>query len=219
MPQDIIHERFLRCKAFTFDSYWKEIIHNCAFDRFPKGVTYDQNKNLLHVKQQDMKKISYPIPEGDVETYELLIYIFKEFIGLKSQYDLIFNRQELDRFKMLADLDCEWKKLKPRSIKNHILMNFAVSKTQKPKEAKILYHILQIGFQFKILTNDDIDYEKGVILSINGLEYDSLSKSYRLTNSRKSLPRTDRTLSQNNRLKQFIDKWIREYKLYYLELQ
>ena len=150
------------------------------------------------------------------------MYIFKELLGLRSEYDIKMSKQELEEIRRRSeiDLDCEWKKLKPRSMRNQILMNFAVSEARLhglgPKEAKHLYHTIQLGFQFKKLTSDDVNYEKGNVTSISGLEWDEETQGYILTNPQKSLARTDKPASRSNYLNQAVDRWIRDYKANYI---
>ena len=218
-------EQFLNCQDFAFDTFWKEILYNCACNRFPRGVKYDQFKNTIRVRYEhagQVKKETYPIPKDPYETYTLLMYIFKELLGLRSYYDIKFSRQELEeiRLKIDIDLDCEWKKLKSRSMRNQLLMTFAVTEVNKRdldvKYVKYLYNVIQLGFQFKQLTSNDVQYEKGVITSISGLEYNESTQEFIITNPQKPVTRTDKPVSKSNRLYQTINKWVRDYKTNYL---
>ena len=149
------------------------------------------------------------------------MHIFRELLGFRSDHDIKLSKQELEEIRRQSeiDLDCEWKKLKPRSMRNQILMNFAVTETKAHdlgvKGAKHLYNMIQLGFQFKELTSDDVNYEKGVITSISGLEFEETSGKFVVTNPQKSLARTDKPATRSNRLNQSIDRWIREYKAHY----
>ena len=219
-----IFEQFLTCQDFTFDAFWREIIYSCARNRFPKGVKYDQLKNTIYIRYEHagrVKNESHPVPKDSRETYTLLMYIFKELLGLRSEHDIKLSRQELEEIRLKIDiaLDCDWKKLKPR-LRNQLLMNFAVTEASKrnlgAKGAKYLYNVIQLGFQFKQLTSDDIQYKKGSIVSISGLEYNESTQDFVITNPQKSLTRTDKPVSKCNRLYQTINQWVRDYKTNYL---
>ena len=218
-------EQFLNCQDFAFDTFWKEILYNCACNRFPRGVKYHQFKNTIRVRYEhagQLKKETFSIPKDSYETYTLLMYIFKELLGLRSQYDIKFSRQELEeiRLKIDIDLNCEWKKLKSRSMRNQLLMTFVVTEVNKRdldvKYVKYLYNVIQLGFQSKQLTSGDVQYEKGVITSISGLEYDESTQEFIITNPQKPVTRTDKPVSKSNRLYQTINKWVRDYKTNYL---
>ena len=221
------NKQFLNCQDLTFMTFWREILYNCACNRFPRGVKYDQFKNTIRVRYEhagQVKKVTHSIPKDPYERYVLLMYIFKELLGLRSEYDIKFSKQELEeiRLKIDIDLDCDWKKLKSHSMRNQLLMNFVITEVNKRdldvKCAKYLYNVIQLGFQFKQLTSDDVQYEKGVITSISGLEYDESTKEFIITNPQNP-NRTDKPVSKpikSNRLYQTINKWVHDYKTNYL---
>ena len=221
-------EQFLNCQNFTFDTFWREILYNCACNRFPRGVKYDQFKNMIRVRYEhagQVKKERHPVPKDPYERYKLLMYIFKELLGLRSYYDIKFSRQELEelRLKINIDLDCDWKKLKSRSMRNQIIMNFAVTEASKRdlgvKGAMYLYNVIQLGFQFKQLTSNDVQYEKGVITSISGLEYDESTQKFIIINPQNPnwVPASRPIMRvKSNQLYQTINKWLRDYKTNYL---
>jgi len=225
MVKNIVHEKFLECQKYTLDVYWKEIILSCACNKFPRGAKYDSMKNVIYVRfdyRGKPKSEVHEVPEDSYEKYELLMHIFKDLLCLRSEYDIKLSKEELEEIRKMSeiDLNCEWKKLKPRSMRNQILMNFAISQVVEKgldtKFTKHLYNTIQLGFQFKKLSNDDVKYEKGIIKSIDGLEFDEKKSIFILTHPQKSLARSNKPTSNRNRLNQTVDKWIRSYKTHYL---
>src|SRR5207253_3397236 len=184
----IIYPHILACRDLTLDPYWKEIITSCASNKFPKGVKYDNIRGIIHVRYEgsggkSCGTESIVLPDKTEELYSKLMHSFKNLIGLRSPSDIKLGRDVLEdiRKKNEIDIDCEWKKLKPRFFKNYILMNYAISKIYEhnlpPKKSNTLYKLIQLGFQFKQLSSDDIEYKKGTITNIKGLKYDS-SKNF-----------------------------------------
>lgn len=221
----IIYDNFLKCQDFTLDTYWRDIIYNCACNRFPKGVKYDNAKNTIYVRYDISgrpKTESFTVPEDPKECFDMFTKVFRDILGLRSEYDVALSQREMEEFRKQneIDLDCDWKKLKPRSMRNQILMNFAVSETRSRNmpstSAKSLYHTILLGFQFKKLSSDDVRYSNGSINSIDGLEYSEKTQTFVLTKQQKNLSRTDKPTAKSNPLQQAIDKWIRGYKTNYI---
>lgn len=224
-PKSIIHEQFLGCRKFTTDTYWHDIIYSCACNKFPRGVKYDTLKNTIYVRFEVSRGKSkgdvFLVPEEDKDIYTLFMHIFRDILGLRSDKDISSSKQELEDIRKCSEIDLEvdWKKLKPRSMKNQILMNFAMTQIKEndldPKTVKHLYNTIQLGFQFKSLSSDDVMYEKGIVTGINGLEFDPETNKFIITNLSKPLTRTDKPAARTNKLIQTIDKWTRDHKTYY----
>src|SRR5580698_2935430 len=222
----ILYHNILQSQKFTGDTYWKEIIYSCACNKFPKGVKYDHAKNTLYVRYEFSDKphnevIVLPIIEknnnSSKKIYKILMHVFKDLLRLRSEDDIKNNKNIIEdmRKQNEVDLDCSWKKLKPRSVKNYILMNYAIAQIElfelNPKKAKILYRLIQLGFQFKQLSSDDVIYEKGQITEIHGIEFDSENNFFVLT----GIPQKITSISDNNMksnkiitVEKSIDKWV-----------
>lgn len=221
----IVHDLFLECQRFAFVPFWKEIIYNCACNRFPKGARY--NDGVFFIKYYDhghLKTETFHIPTDSYDLYKLLMYMFKELLGLRSEYDLKLSKREFEEIRRCCeiDLDCEWKKLK-KSIKTQMLMDFAVSEISSrnlpSKDARRLFNIIQLGFQFKKLTNGDVEYKAGVVKSISGLMFNDETREFTITNAQKNLSQTEKQTVKSNHLFQALNKWIKRYKAQQLQLR
>ncbi|MDX1471861.1 MAG: hypothetical protein R3213_10220, partial [Flavobacteriaceae bacterium] len=122
------------------------------------------------------------MPTEPEHIFNTLINIFREKLSLYSATDLQIKKDEIDQIQNEdpINMDCEWKKLKPRTIKTMLIMNF-VNKIREErgltiKQAKSLLHTIQLAFQFKKLNSDDIVYKDREIKEINGLVYDEEKK-------------------------------------------
>lgn len=216
----VVYDRFLACRDFTYDEFWKGVFYNCGCNKFPRDVRYDHVKNVLHakyVRHGCAKSDVYDIPDDSHKLYTLLMHVFNELIGMRSEFDIQMSIDELETLRKSIDisLDCEWKKLKPRTLRNQFIMTFASSQIEEhglnPELARHLYNKIQLGFQFKKLSNDDVVYEKGVIESISGLEFDDAAQRFVITHVQKSMSR-EKTPVRSSKLNQHMDRWIRDYK-------
>ena len=217
----IIHPCFQECQHFTLDQFWKDIFLLCSCNKFPRGVRYDSKLKTLFVRtpiaggRTKVEVIS--LPDEPEKLYLVLMKIFKEKLTIFSSLDLQFKREELKNVQSQKkiDLDCEWKKLKPRALKDQIIINY-VSRLKKEqnlsvKEAKLLLSRIQLGFQLKKLSSDDVCYSDREIQSINGLEYDISKKEWVITNTPHLVSKTDKSVV-TQKFFQSVDRFMREYK-------
>ncbi len=217
----IIHPCFNECQDYTLDQFWKDIFFSCACNKFPRGIRYDGSTRTLSIRtpvpggRNRTEVIN--LPEKSEDAYTVLMQVFREKLGIFSSKDLQIKKQELDEIQIRrrVDMDCEWKKLKPRSIKDLMIMNYILNLKQKydlsVKETKKLFITIQLGFQFKKLSSEDVEYSDRAIQSINGLEYKTDTKNWVVTNLPRSVSKSEKTLA-TQKFCQSIDKFLREYK-------
>ena len=221
----IIHPCFQECQYFTLDQFWKDTFLLCACNKFPRGVRYDASLKTLYVRtpgtggRTRVEVIS--LSENYEEIYLVLMDVFKEKLGIFSSIDLQVKR---DKFKNIQsqnkiDLDCEWKKIKPRALKDQMIINY-VSQLKDDrkltiKESKLLLSRIQLAFQLKKLCSDDVCYSDRRIQSINGLEYDESEKEWVITNPPRLVNKTEKP-AVAQKFNQSLDKFARGYKSVHL---
>jgi hypothetical protein len=224
MASNVVYQFILDCSNFTKDVYWKDILYSCACNKFPKGMKYNHMKQIMYVRSIASGKIkteTLTISQNPEECYNTLIYIFKTLLGLKSDEDIRASVHEIEEARKNNDvnLDCDWKKLKPKSVKNHILMNFAITKIiqdrsdeaeTNDKDVIKLYRTIQLGMQFKYLSPEDFDYQNGVINSIKGLDYDKELNKFILTNKQGAIPHTSQNKPIHSPTEKAVVKWAKQ---------
>lgn len=222
----VLYEYILNCKEYTEDPYWKEIIFSCSCNKFPRGMTYNNTKKTLYVRSDvsSTKQRTTLLTLSNTNTkmcFETLMYAFKDLLNLRSEDDIKSSRVDIEQARKNneIDLDCEWKKLKPRSVKNHILMNFAMeqakSRNLNLRDAKILSHLIQLGIQFKQIAADDVDYSDGVIKSIKGVEYNEENNCFFLTNKQGYISHVNNNKTSQGSLDKCIDKWVKDHDKFF----
>ena len=216
---NVVYEEFINCQKHTLDKYWIDLLYRCACNKFPKGVKYDGQKNIIYVKHEKTKAENFNIPLNDTKKmYDLLVYIFRDLLDIRSEYDINISKKELEECRKLnnIDMNTDWKRLKPKSVKNTILMNFVVNKINEKsidqKKIKKTYNQLQLAFQFKRLTNDDVEYENGTITDIKGFNYNEHNKEFEIQSIRNPCYRSEKQVNKTTLYQQHIDRWIKDYK-------
>lgn len=219
MANKVVYEHILEAKKYTKDKHWIDLLDTCARNKFPKGIKYNQNKGVLYVRT-DMtgksKTETVALPTDAKGCYNTLMHVFREMLRLKSDEDVIFSKQQLEmaRKQNNIDLECDWKQLKPRTVKNHILMNYAITQVElyelPSKTVGRLYRLIQLGIQFKNLSSDDFEYENGVILSVGGLEFDEDTQFFVLSNKQGTLSHVSNSKNSYNHLEKSVEKWAKD---------
>lgn len=185
MSTTIIHPLFEECKNYTLDPYWKEKFSSFARNRFPQGVRYDPTHRNLILKTEGKKTEVVGLPEDDpVSCFQTVMKIMREKFNMHSNRDITSRKEEMETEsqKNICHFDCEWKKIKPRHLKDQLMMDYVAFLKEKhnlsPAEVRHLISVVQLGFQFKSLSQDDVVFSDGVIKNIEGLKFDKHKRKF-----------------------------------------
>lgn len=216
----IIHPCFQECQDYTLDQFWKDTFFACACNKFPRGIRYDASKKNLHVRAGNGGKNKVEVidlPSEPVEMFKIMISIFRDKLGIYSSHDLQIKRDELDeaRSQKRINMDCEWKKLKPRAIKDAILCDYVARLKDEynlsDKETRKLFLQIQLGFQLKKINSDDVQYSDRAIQNIDGLEYDENTRFWSIPREPKLSSKTEKSVV-TQKFYQSIDAYLRMMK-------
>lgn len=223
----VIYPQFLECQNYTLDQYWKEIFYSCACNKFPKGVRYDHSSKTLHIRTQTLggkvERNSVHLSQSTEEIYKIIIKVFKEVLSLFSSRDLKIKKKELDDLqnKLKVDLDCEWKKLKPRFVKDTMIDNYILELKEKyslDKEQTIrLLSKVNLGFQLKRITPDDVVYEDKRIKNIKNITRDKVTGEWEFV-SKKIVHSKAEKVVNTQKFYQFVDKFVKEINMKKIKL-
>jgi len=220
MSEIIFYDRFLECERFTLDSYWKKIFNNCAKGKFPKYTRYNHEESVIVYKNENNNNIIVNLPDNPEKLYNVLIDIFREKLGLFSPLDFHFKKEEIEALKdgESVDLDCEWKKIKPKFIKDDLIMNYILKMKDEYdlsySQAKKIFITINLGIQSKKITSDDFDFRDREIKNINGVVFNPRTKKVVITNkSKKSSGSSEKNNSGVNRkFTSSIEKYLKDYR-------
>ena len=181
-------------------------------------MKYNNKNNSVSIKIPGTKKIEIvELPENHVDIFQLMMELFKDKLGMKSSRDIQVQNSEIQEIKeqSVIEADCEWKRLKPRMLKDELIMNYALSLSEKyelsDSDLKNLLTTIHLGFQFKRLTAEHIDYSNGVINNISGLVFDSENRRFEITNEPKSSSKNDKN-GKSQEIWKDVDKFLRDYR-------
>lgn len=216
-PPCIIYPIFEDCASFTMDSFWKEQFINFARNRFPQGVRYDSNHGNLILKLPGAKgtEVVALSQNSSVDTFQIVMRVLREKLGMRSTRDLKIQKQEMEdiRQQRMYDMNCDWKQLRPRHLRDQLVMDYIGSLKEKygltATETKNLVSIIQLGFQFHSLSQDDVDYQEGKVVNINGLTFDKKTRTFSVPEPSKTSAKSEKN-SVSNKFQVTADKFLRE---------
>ncbi len=185
----VVHQVFKSCEAHTVDPYWRQVLGQCALNKFPKGVRYTvtkmspkDNTPLEHsfsikVTFKGKQKVEVvSLPSKPEEMLDALLSVFKNKLGMFSTLDLKMKNDEMEEIlgNYSRNNDCTWKQLKPKAAKDEKLREYVIgvgdTYNLTPSQIKHLLAEISLGFQLKILTQEGVDYSDGKIQSIEGVD-------------------------------------------------
>lgn len=176
---------FEECKTYTLDPFWRDKFSEFASNRFPPGMRYDAIHHNLVLKIDGKKSEVAALSEDEPsETFQTMMKILKEKYDMKSSRDLKVQKKAIEEAikKREVDLDCEFKNIKPRHLKDQLIMDYLAGLKQHHEltniEFKHLISVVQLGFQFRSLSPSNVDYSNGVVSKITGLTFDEKKRIF-----------------------------------------
>jgi len=199
--QPVIFPIFEECKSFVLDSFWRDEFTKLACNRFPSGMRYDAVHHNLILKLDGKKSEVIALPEDNpAETFRAVMKILRGRYDMRSSRDLKVQKKAIEDAmkKREVDLDCEFKNIKPRHLKDQLIMDYLLGlKTMHRltnSEFRHLVSVVQLGFQFRSLTPNDVVYANCIVSDITGLEFDEENRIF-VTTAETSYPtsKTEKT--------------------------
>lgn len=219
MSDIIFYEIFLECEKFTLDNYWKKIFNNCAKGKFPKNTRYNHEDGIIIYRDENNNNVLVNLPENPEKLYKVLIDIFREKLGLFSPLDFHFKKEEIDALKdsESVDLDCEWKKIKPKFVKDDLIMNYILKIKEEFNlsypQAKKIFVTINLGIQSKKITSEDFDFRDREIKDIRGVIFDPRTKKVHITNTSKKVSSSSEKNNSgiNRKFTSSIERYFKDY--------
>ena len=174
LKKEIVYPVFLECCQHADDSFWENIFEDLAYGKTPYG-TYI-NKNFLCCSYKN-KEFSYKIERKDSdELYNDIYNLLTNKLGILSNKEKIKKRVDFNNTETrIKECRQEWGNIRKKNIKDLLVERYVVDMKNKHcltiKQAKHFLSVLFIAIVYKVMTSDDIEYSKGKIQNIDGIEF------------------------------------------------
>ncbi len=175
MPKkEIIYPIFLECCQYAIDTFWENVFEDLAYGKMPYGTFISNDFLCCSYRKKDF---SYKIERKNAkqvhdEVYNLLV----NKLGLVSPQERVKQKKAFKEYENTIRYSRNtWSSIRKKSIKELLIELFVTRMKNKYslslKESRHLLSVIFMAMVFKVITSDDIQYEKGSIQSINGIEF------------------------------------------------
>jgi len=169
---EILFPIFLQASLCTQDSFWIYLFEDLAYSICPFGSFIDKDTVCCKFKG---KQFNFNFTDKPPQViFEQLCELFKTKLNICSSSDYCTRRLKFN--DILENRHAEWKDIKKKNIKDIFIENYVIDMKLRHgltnAQAQKFLHTITIGFNFKIITNTDIDYRNGKIYDIRGVSWD-----------------------------------------------
>lgn len=168
---DIIHfQEFENASLIVEDPFWRDTLHSCARNKFPRGFNYVDN--FLHYRANN---ICIALPDDSVALSQTAIYFFQENGKLYSELDR--KRQKIQEEEtILNELSkITWttiarsKNRRASRIRDYVRKNYSHLSRKIQDE---IYTQINIGFELGFIKKENITFEDGRVINVDGIDAD-----------------------------------------------
>lgn len=169
--KNVIYPIFLEVSSYTTDSFWKFIFKDLSFGHGPYGTYIDKDTICCKFKG---KEFNYKFTNKSSHHIFLeLVPILKQNLNIRSTIDIANSKDYISCY--FENLQPKWTEIKKKSIRNLLIENYVLKVKNNYKltikQTKHLLSNIMIAFQFKLISNQDVeyDYQKYEIVKIDGV--------------------------------------------------
>lgn len=206
-----IYPFFEECGKYTLDSFWRERFTLLANNIFPDGLSYD-SKGKFIITNDDNSTKSIVLPKKAPDAFKKIVEILKNDFNIFSGREMSSKQGKETLEKHEEELNCEFKNIKPRNIKDQLIMSYASKLKIEYKltnaEFSNLLSTIQLGFQFKALSSKNVDYKDGEIKNIEGLEFSKSKRIFTVPNTTIQNIRNEKT-QNSDKFETSVKKYLK----------
>ena len=175
VKRDIIYPIFLKTIQYTEDTFWKDTFENLSYSICPSGSYINKGFICSNIKG---KEFVYKFIDKDPQIiYENVYKLLKEKLNIMSRNERNVLLKEFDEVEQNIKKirQGSWVDIKKKSIKDILFQNYVIHMKQEFNlsnyQIKKLYNVINLCIVLKSISNNDIIYKDGEIVSINGIQF------------------------------------------------
>lgn len=170
--RDLLYPLFLYLTPSVSDYFWRNVFEDLSYGICPYGTYIRDGTIYCNIKD---KHFSYSFSDKPIdEVIATIIHLFKTKLSISPTTEYVIEHEMMEKALDLFQYK-HWKEIKKKNIKDILLTNYILSQRETANlslfKTQQLATQLQLGFMFKLISNDDIVYDAscGKIKYINGL--------------------------------------------------
>jgi hypothetical protein len=159
------------------DEYWKNIFEDLGNGKYSNTIFVDGNTIYCSNKCSYGIQIEKPLQE----TYEELCEFLSKNAKLVSQQEND-KKVKLIESKKTRKKSNKWSSIKKKTFREISIINFVLESKKKyalnKEKTRDLLTLINMGFIYKLQDSDNVQFDNGKITSIDGIEYNSQTKTF-----------------------------------------
>lgn len=168
----IVFPEFLECSKYTLNNYWIQMMTQCSYGKFPRGLSYQDGK-LLFKKKNIVRQFS--LPDSPEQLCRTLIRIFREELCMVSSVEDKKQTELVEKDKETVPREGFLSEIKDKNVRFRLLFDFTVNYQRhfhltEPQRQQ-LYAILCIGQLLKIIQPENIEIQNHRIIHIDHIHF------------------------------------------------
>lgn len=210
----IYYPLFDTASTYTSDPYWKSVFHNCSLDKFPRGFTFT-NGILRHRNST----VGVVLPEHALTLLQTTILYFQEYGKMYSKVDQENRRrkEELVVAAQLENMGNDWPTVARSKNRRATYVRDYVER-KYPHLTKYIrdeiYTQINVGFEMKYLTKDDVDYKNGIVVNVDGVDADQNGVKFTRPYIRKKATSSSANKDTKPKIYQHYENWLKSVEDY-----
>ncbi len=181
---------FLECGECIKDDFWKSVFTDAAQGKWPRNFSYVDNQ-IVWKKNRGKGVETLVVPDNPAEAMSKIKNFLKNFGGIRSKLDLLKEQEEkansLDQSELL--INKSWSDVTKKTTKRFLLSEFCRNIAEQfnidGPGYRQLVTVVNMSLMSGRLTNKDVQFKNGIIISIDGLLFDKTSKIFYIDTTRK----------------------------------
>ena len=175
LKRELMYPIFIQCCQYTDkDSFWENIFEDLAYGKGPYGTYISKGFLCCNYKQ---KEFSYKIEKKpSQQIYQEVYDLLNKKLGLLSHKEKILKRKAFkDMEDTMKDSRKKWNDIRKKNIKELMIELYVIRMKKEHslsiKQTRHLLSVIFIAMVFKVITSEDIDYQNGRIVNIDGIDF------------------------------------------------
>ena len=174
LKKEIVYPIFLECCPHAIDTFWETVFEDLAYGKTPYGTYISKDFLCCSYRKKDF---SYKIERKDAkQVYDEVYGLLATKLGLFSPQERVKQKKAFNDFESNMRFSRNsWSSIRKKSIKDLLIELFVTRMKNKYslsiKQSRYLLSAIFMAMVFKVITSDDIKYEDGDILAIEGISF------------------------------------------------
>lgn len=179
--KDPVHRIFFLCSGRTTDKAWSDFFKDCAHNKFPKGVRFENGSIKCTRKKNSF--VEY-IPKDTNKALNVILEIFRDRLGIKTTNEKAKEKVSFEKAREKLNIG-NWSSIKSAGIRNMLITGYVDRFSEynylSQQESTELKLLINLGVSTKLLTSKNIILENGSISNIIGLNFNYNTRKFTIS--------------------------------------